>query len=165
MAGIKSGVYIIKDKTRDITKAIEILTNTDILVGVPESRNSRTEDQGIGNAGIGYISENGSPVNNVHARPWRAPGVKRVQKQIEDYMKQAGQRALEGKAAAVQALFETTGLLVQNSMRGVIQAGIPPKLKEKTLAARRRRGRTGTTPLIDTAKFLRSITYVLRKRK
>jgi hypothetical protein len=37
-------------------------------------------------------------------------------------------------------------------------------LAAATLAARRRKGRTGTKPLIDTGQLRRAITYVLRRK-
>jgi len=75
------------------------------------------------------------------------------------------------------------GLAAQSSVRALISSGIGPALSEATLRNRARRGRKGAKeelasraagqqpstelakPLIDTAQYRNSITYVLRKRK
>jgi len=50
-------------------------------------------------------------------------------------------------------------------VKAKISSGPFKKLADATLAARRRRGRTGTKPLQDTDQLLNSVTYVMRKTR
>lgn len=161
----KLGLVTVIDKTAQLSRAIDVLTGTRVMVGVPAEHDDREDENksGLNNAEIGYLMENGIPERNVPARPHMKPGVKRAQSKINDYLKQAGRLALEGKPDAVMRAFHAVGLTAQNSIKGVIREGVPPPLAPSTLAARRRRGRTGEKPLIDTGQYLASITYVIRK--
>ena len=163
----RRGVITVVDKTAQLSRAIDVLTGTRIMVGVPAEKDDRQDDDGgksgINNAEIGYLMENGSPEANIPARPHMKPGVKKAQPKINDYLKQAGRLALEGKPDAVMRAFHAVGISAQNSIKGVIREGVPPPLAPRTLAARKRRGRTGEKPLIDTGQYLAAITYVIRK--
>lgn len=159
-----SSVEIVSDKTKNIAKAIEALTRSSVYVGIPSTKTERKEGQPIGNAAIGYIQEHGAPENNLPARPFLAPGVVAVKETLANIFRKAGKNAIEGNLADVERGLEAAGLVAQVSAKKFITEGIPPPLKEGTLAARRARGRTGTTPLIDTGQLLNSITYVVRKK-
>lgn len=132
------------------------------MVGIPEEKNDRNDDSGITNAEIGYIHENGAPEVGIPARPHLVPGVAKVQDKIEAGLANAGKLALEGKTEGVMRQLNAIGLIAQSSIRGLITAGLKPPLKPGTIAARRRRGRTGTKPLIDTGQYRNAITYVIR---
>ena len=161
---MNKNVLVVSDKTKDLVRAIDALTKQDVYVGIPSSKTERQEGQQITNAAIGYIQTNGAPENNLPARPFLAPGILAVKDKIASLFKKAGKNAIEGDVLAVEQGLNAVGLVAQVSAKNKITDGIPPPLKASTLAGRQARGRTGTTPLIDTGQLLNSITYVLRKR-
>lgn len=158
----RRGVTVKIDKTRQLVERINLLANNRVMVGIPQAKDSRREAGKLGNAEIGYIMENGAPEVNITARPHLKPGVRDAQSRVTDLLKQAGRLALEGRPDAVTRAYHAVGLTVQSAIKARIRAGIPPPLADSTLAARRRRGRTGTKPLIDTGQYLAAITYVIQ---
>jgi hypothetical protein len=186
---VKSGAIKTLDNVAKMLQGVAVLTGTRVMVGVPGDKTDRDESNGITNAAIAFIQDQGAPESGIPARPFMAPGVKRAQDQTVELMKRAGQLALELKPDAVEAQLHKVGLINQAAIRSVISDGIPPPIKWSTALARirRRKGKkyradkraeleanraylsddqasTGIfTPLIDTAQLLKSITYVLRK--
>ena len=160
-----SGVKVTIDKMQSTLRALSDLASKDVLVGIPETAGDH-KGTPISNAAIGYIQEMGSPVNNIPPRPFLVPGVEAVQEQVAARLGKASQSALDGEAGDVQQNMSAAGLIAQNSVRATINAGDGfDKLKDATIEARRRRGRTGIKPLIDTGQLRNSITYVIRTKK
>jgi hypothetical protein len=161
-------VKVTKDELSSVLKSIHALVSRQVLIGIPESEDARkaSEDGApIGNAEIGYIQETGSPTNNLPARPFLVPGVEKALPQAIEQLKRGGKRALDGDPDAAEKALNAAGLLCQSSVRATIVNVIPPPLAESTIDARIRRGRTGTTPLLDTGQLRNSTTYVIRKVK
>lgn len=157
-------VKITKDKVIATLKAIHQLVKQDVLVGIPQNADERPDGSPITNAEIGYLMENGSPANNIPARPHLVPGVERAEKQIGIQLKKGASAAMDGNQAGVMDALNAAGLVAQNSVRAEITSVLPPPLKPGTLAARKRRGRTGTVPLIDIGRYRNAQTYVIRKK-
>lgn len=157
-------VKITKDHVADVIRAISQLAKKDVLVGIPDSAPGRN-DGPISNAAIGYIQETGSPAANIPARPFLIPGVKDAQKEIAARFGIGAKQALSGNAAGAENALHAAGLIGQNAARAKINTGPFDPLKASTLAARRRRGRTGTRPLVDTGQLRNSLTYVIRDKK
>jgi hypothetical protein len=158
----------------DIEKAIRRLASRQLLIGIPADHDARPGDP-IGNASLGYIHETGSPARNIPARPHLVPGVEQALPAITKRLEEAARAALEGNIAGVDQGFGRAGVEAVNSVRAVIQAGIPPPLAPATVAARRRRTpgssyrRQATTaadvtPLIDSGDYIKNLTYVVRDR-
>jgi hypothetical protein len=156
----------------DIEAAIRRLTAKRLYIGIPMDKDPR-QGEPIGNASLGYIQEFGSPAKNIPARPFLVPGVETALPQIEAELKTGAIAALNADPAGVDRAFARAGVRGVNSVTRRIQAGIPPPLKDATVAARRRRTRgskyrrkavtaADVTPLLDTGALLRSITYVIR---
>lgn len=155
------------DKMPEVLEAMRMLTNERVYVGIPDKENGR-EGGAIGNAGIGFVQENGSPRNNIPARPFLRPGVEKVRETIAEELGAGARALLGGRADAVRTSFNRAGILASNSVKGVINSGegFAP-LSDATLKARRTRKRAprkGTKPLIDTGQLRNSVTYVIRKR-
>lgn len=154
------------DKVPAVLKSIQDMVAHKLLIGIPaENAGRREAGTPLNNAEIGYIQETGSPVNNIPARPFLVPGVAAVQDKAIKRLKKGASDALDGDAMAAGRALATVGLMAQSSVRNTINAGIDPPLAPATLAARRRRGRTGTKPLIDSAQMRNAVTYVIRKQK
>lgn len=160
---IKPGVKTTRDDVERILQSMRLLTSVDVLVGIPAANAARREKgEPINNAQLGYIHENGAPKANIPARPFLIPGIRNARPKVIPKFKAAAEAVLRGDLGAASRALHSAGLTGQNEVRAVINAGPPPPLSERTLEARRRRGRTGDVPLIDTGQLRNSITYVLR---
>ncbi|CAJ0701588.1 hypothetical protein LMG19089_02876 [Ralstonia edaphis] len=170
------------NKLGAVIKSIADLAAKEVLVGVPEARGERRDDEPINNAAIGYIMETGSPVNNIPARPHLVPGIKDAQAPIADALGGGVSAALSGQAPGVTKALNKAGIIGQNAVRAKITEGPFVPLAEATLRARARRGRSGAAkelasraagnapdnsnakPLIDTGQYRQAITYVVRDK-
>lgn len=182
----------VKDATPQLVAALRAIADRSLMVGVPSddeqphrgigtiAPNERKDDAGtvsvINNATIGYVHETGAPEVGIPARSHLVPGVNAAKEKLVDRLGNAGRAVLRGDLAAADRYLEAAGIEAVSSIRRTIQAGVPPPLKPATVAARRRRSKgstyrrkavaaSDTTPLIDTAQYLQSISYVLRKGK
>jgi hypothetical protein len=166
---------IVEDHTKELFQALDGLTKIQVLVGIPAETAGRNVTAGnpINNAMLGYIHETGSPLNNIHARPFLYPGVKNSQRDWMPRLAAAGRAALNNNSSEALRGFETAGEIAASAVKDRIAGGIPPPLKPATVAARRRRTpgssyrRKAETPadaipLIDTGQLLKSITFVLK---
>lgn len=160
---IKSGVVMKVDKLKKIAAAVAAAPGTQVLVGVPEEHAPREAGQPITNAELGYIHEFGAPEANIPARPFLFPGIREAKGRFSGYLKQGAKAAMEGDLAKIERALGAAGQAAASSVQKHITTGPFAPLAAGTLAARRRRGRTGTRPLIDTGQLRRSITWVLRK--
>lgn len=163
---MKSGVQVVVNRLAEVTKAIDQLVGQKVMVGVPQANTQRRNDDNtsITNAEIGYLQETGSPAMNIPARPFLVPGVESEQKAIREQLGKGALQALAGSQSGVDKALHAAGIVAQNAVRRHINNGDFEPLSEATLAARRRRGRTGTKPLIDTGQLRNSITYVIRDK-
>lgn len=154
-----------------LARGLQALTGQQVMVGIPAADAERRADPETGkrppinNAGIGYIMEHGAPDAGIPARPHMESGIADVQPRIETALRDAALAAMKGDAAAVTRSLNAAGLIAQAGIRRKITTGPFQPLAESTLAARRRRGRSGEKPLIDTGQYRNSITYVIRKRR
>ncbi|GAC1042262.1 hypothetical protein [Rhizobium sp. No.120] len=165
----KPGVTMTKDAFDDVLKSIRSLTKQEVLIGVPDENAGRQPEEGekeepISNAEIGYVMEFGLPEKNIPARPHLVPGVEAATGQLGNILQAGAEKALAGDKQAVDIALNKAGLAGQNSVRKKVNEGPFQELSEKTLAARKRRGRTGEKPLLDTLQYLKSLTYVIRPK-
>lgn len=162
-----SALKVVTDNTELLRKALAALTESAVLVGVPEEDGQREPDKEGGktpqvtNAIIGYVMEFGSPKMNVPARPTLFPGVRDAQSAVTRYLGQAARYALKGESDGVERGLAAAGSTASQSVKSKINSNVPPELSERTLQARQRRGVTRTNTLVDTGQFRNSITYVL----
>ncbi|WP_210501981.1 hypothetical protein [Pantoea ananatis] len=160
---MKSGLTVRSDSAQSILDALKTLANKDVLVGIPESKDER-DDGDIGNAAIGRINEDGSPMQNIPARPHLKPGVRSVEQDFMPHLKAAAQKALEGNAEGAVTSLDRAGTVAVNGVKRYITiTGFTP-LADATIANRLRRSRTGNKPLIDTGEYRRSITHIVRDK-
>lgn len=157
---------ITKDDVSKVLASIQDLAKKQVLVGIPASKAERQEgdDDPINNAQLGYIHEFGAPASNIPARPFLNPGVARAQESINNHLKKAAKAAMDGNSEKVDVELNATGLIAQAGAKNEINSGAFEALAPATIAARRKRGRTGDKPLIDTGQLRNSITYVIREK-
>lgn len=157
-------VKITKDNVDSFLKNIKQLTTNDVLVGVPADKSVRSDDaanEPINNAEIGYLMEFGSPAQNIPERPFLIPSIKESQDKFAKTLKAGAAKAVDGDAKAAVFTLNKVGIMAQIAVQEKIDAANFTSLSERTLAARRAKGRTGTKPLTDTAQLRNSINYVI----
>ena len=191
---MKNAAKLVINKWPQLRGALGKLVKNEVLVGVPAEDNTRENDpeeqSGMNNATIAYLMDNGSPANNVPARPFMHPGIKAVQPQITDRLGMAAKRAVTTEGD-VEHDMQKVGMIAQSSIRNLINSGISPALQPGTIANRfrqrktkgRRKGEkeylknigegmsaeeaqsaTGIIPLVNTGQLRNSINYVIRKK-
>lgn len=164
----------VKEKSGDaeqkIKDALQFLKDTPVYVGVPENKTVRRKENGekvaITNAELMFIHTNGSPRNNIPARPVIEPAIEDDKERISKMFKDAGQIMLnQGKDAAMKKL-KLIGMRAQNVCRAwfVNPKNNWPLNSPATIAAKRAKGATKPRPLIDTGQLRRSIIYFVETK-
>lgn len=161
---VLTGIKVKRDELRSVLGAIKRATGESVLVGVPYYHTARPGDLGISNADLGYIHEFGAPAANIPARPFLVPGVLSARKLTTGLMADGMSNEMAGQRGAAHVSLHKAGLVAVNHVRQTITDGVSPGLSEVTIRLRLERGRTGTTPLLDTGQLRNSITYVIRKK-
>jgi hypothetical protein len=164
----------------DILQAVGELSKMDVLVGIPHGE-ARTDSDGLTNAQIGYLQENGSPAMNIPDRAFLVPGVEEVQDEVGDKLVKAVDAAFAGNSQKMMKLLESAGMVAMNSVRAYFVNGEFAPLSLATIRARARRGRKGAKkylkqlesgpaetdlvrPLIETGQLRKSVTYIIMKK-
>lgn len=158
---------IVRDELPKLNAALRALTANRVLVGIPAEDALRRPDPDeggppINNAALLYIHEHGAPEANIPARPSLFPGIATVQGEINKRFETCARDALAGKTVNVTRTLTIVGLIAQNAVKAKITEGPFIPLAPATLAARRRKGRTGERPLIDTGQMRNAVTFVIR---
>lgn len=163
---MKSGLYIKKDKVRVVLAGLKAIPGETVLVGIPAAETVRSGDgssDNMTNAALGYIHETGAPEVNIPSRPFLVPGVRDQTPSITRNLKEAAKAKMDGDSEKAFRYLHAAGMAgVKGAQRRITTGPFAP-LAASTLRARRRRGRTGTRPLIDTGQLRRSLTHVIRK--
>lgn len=155
---------VINDRMPALLKAMSLLVQSEVLVGIPAESTERSEGDAINNATLGYIHETGAPAAGIPARPFLVPGVAAAEEDVADQLAKGATAALAGDKTGIDQRLHAAGLVAETSVKNTLNAGVEPALADSTIAARARRGRTGTVPLIDTGKLRNSITHVVRRK-
>jgi hypothetical protein len=157
------GVKVKKDFTKDLIQTMRGMSAQRVLVGIPQEKDPRKGDP-IGNAALAYIHENGSPAQNIPARPFLVPGAKEASEKAPAILKASAIEALSGfDPKKLDQGLNRVGLHAQSVVKQRIQnqVGFEP-LKKGTLSARKRKGFQGEKALIRTGEMMNSIKYVIR---
>lgn len=163
-------VTVTKDLTKKLAAQLKALVRDQVLVGIPSSTAGREPDpenpEPINNATIGWLMENGSPAANIPSRPHLKAGIIKAKDEIVSRYRSGAKALLDGRIDDPEVIHTAVGLIAENSIKGLIEDGTElAPLSERTLAARRARGRTGTKPLLDTGAYRNAITHVVRPKK
>lgn len=165
---VKPAAKIVRNLIPKMRTALGEIVRREVLAGVPiEDAQRKDENRGkeMNNATIAYIMDNGSPAANIPAHPFMDPGIQNAKKQIAEHLGHSAKRVFTGETAKAVSDLHKVGLTAQASIREVINSGPPPELSPSTIAARKRRGRISTKPLVDTAQLRNSINYAIRDKK
>ena len=171
MMKLSVNIKVSVDNSRLLTAAMQTLEQNQVLVGIPAEKAPRTSEEAkamgakMNNAAIAYVHNFGNPALNIPQRQFLEPGIKDANAGIVVRMTKAAQGALDGQPDVVMNNLNAVGIIAASSVKMKISSNIPPPLAASTLAARRRRGRTGTRTLIDTGQLRNSISYVIRPKR
>jgi hypothetical protein len=184
-------VTITKDNVSKVFAGITELVGQQVLIGIPEDKNKREGDDTANNAMIGAVHEFGSPLQNIPARPWLIPGVKKAEKPALTQLRKAADAALNGNTEEAARRLAAAGIIGANEARGEINSNIPPPLSPSTIAHRPGQRKTksmrkseikyfelldsgmspgdaqsaaGIVALINSGQLRNSITSVVRKK-
>jgi hypothetical protein len=153
------------NKLPEFLENVKKMSEKCVMVGVPHDKDSRTDGKET-NAQVAMLQEFGSGAKNIPPRPFLIPGIKMAQKEVAEILKDGAKNALHG--GSIEVALNKAGLIGQNHVKDQIRNGDFKPLAKSTLEARRDRrknGRAGTKPLIDTGQLLNSITYVVRENE
>jgi len=186
-------VEVKSDKTQNIEKALRFLLSKDVLVGIPQEKSSRPEDETITNAELAFIHSNGIRERSMradmakdvqekgyhealdmyiysHGSPlWQSPPRPIIEPAIEDDKEVISELMGEASTAALDGN-------IQKANQKLQQAGLEgqaasqdwfdnPKNKWAPNSPRTVEEKGSDKPLIDTGELRKAITYVIRERK
>lgn len=182
----KNAASVILNKLPGLLTSMGTLTQQELFVGVPQDKTSRKDEKAaMNNATLAYIHDNGSPAQNIPARPFMRPGIEAASGQVSQRFKAAAQQALHNESQAVSSNLNAAGLIAQTSIKNTINEGIAPPLSDATLKGRIRNktavkgakmelanraagnapGIGFAKPLVATGQLRNSISYILREKK
>lgn len=150
-----------------LIKGLAFIATNDVYVGIQEKdtkRKKNKDDIAITNAELLFIHTNGSPINNVPARPVIEPAIKDDAERLSGMMKKVAQLAFDDKLTEARRQLSLTGMRGQNVCRNWFtnpKNGWPPN-SPSVQAEKRRKGSTDPKPLIDTGELRKSITYFIK---
>lgn len=144
----------------DIKKAIAFFRSNRCLVGIPQERSSRNNDE-ITNAELAFIHTYGSPVRNIPPRPFIEPAIAQpdVKQKIAEHMRAAALQAIDGNIGAAITEMHKAGQRGENAVKDYIGSSNLTPNSEATI---RRKG--SNAPLIDTGSLRSSVTHVIEER-
>lgn len=162
-------------KVKKFLKSMMGIMGHEVVVGVPEKWNERPpvengqeEVKDQGNAYYAWLNENGSLLLHIPARPFMALGMRHAAPALGAESKKAA-LSIFSDPKKVQTSFRRLGIIAQSAIKKQMQSGEGyPPLSRLTIALRRKRrksGRAGTKPLIDTGRLYNSIHYDVREVK
>jgi len=181
----KNAAKVVLNKLPGLFSAMSKITKQELFVGVPQDKTVRKDEKAaMNNATLAYIHDNGSPANNIPARPFMKPGIEASSGPVAQRFKAAAKQALHGELAAAKSNLNAAGLAAQSAIKNAINEGIAPPLKDATLKARIRNktavkgakmelasrqagnqaGMAYAKPLVATGQLRNSISYVLKEK-
>lgn len=154
-----------------LEQLIDALAKKALYVGIAkDSSGDKREDDGPNNHLLGYVHEFGSPINNIPARPFLVPGVKRQQVFITSKLKDAMRLALGGDARGCDRILEQLALSTAAGVRDYMSVANFEPLKPATIKYRNRSRLTQSSrqeeidmdmskirPLINTGSLRNSV--------
>jgi len=181
---INFSVDTLLDDTDKVLKSLKD-SEISILVGIPEENAKREEDNEINNAQLLYIHTNGSPVNNLPARPVIEPAltVQDNKDKLTYSLKRIINLLLDDKKEEALSLAERTGQRAVNFVkrwfvdpRNGWPANKPATVWRKLRTVTNDKARMTffqkylagdpniDTVLVDTAEMRNSITYIVEDK-
>lgn len=153
-------VEVNNDGFKKMIEGLDFIKKSEVYVGITEKETSR-EDESITNAELLFIHTNGSPVNNIPARPVIEPAIKDDSERISKILALSDLNALNGKFEEAEKQLKIAGMRGQNVSRAWFtnsKNNWPPN-SPSVIRSKIKKGSDNPRPLIDTGEFRKSITY------
>lgn len=154
------------DNFNRIVKALNFMETNEVYVGISDETTTREKGEPVTNAELLFIHTNGSPVNNIPARPVIEPAIKDDKDRLAQMMDSAFEKAEKGKFNEALDKLKLAGMRAQNVCRAWFtnpKNGWPPN-SPSVQERKRAKGSTDPKPLIDTGELRKSITYFVRTK-
>lgn len=166
----KPTMRVTEDFTNKFNEVILKLKKDKVLVGVPEAKNSRKDEESTeeNNASLLALCTYGSAMENIPPWPVMTIGILDVNNEIADQFKFAAVKSLEQGTNAADTYYNRAGIIASTSIKKVIneQEDVPEgRPRPMTLALRKARGFKGTKYWLVTGQLRNSITYVIEEYK
>lgn len=142
---------------KEILKKFKTLPFYNLELGVISSNKSRKNKEGVTNAELLYIHENGSPLNNIPSRPILDITInfvnktmleKIIDKSIISYLEKLNNDDFKKELEKNAIRIENVARKIIYANKGILKANSPRVAKAKG----------GNHPLFDTGQLARSIT-------
>jgi hypothetical protein len=149
------------DSIRDLKQRLEVLQNTDLLIGIPAASAGR-KGKPVSNAQLLFIHTYGSPLRNIPARPVLQPAINANWNLIGPIVQDAARKAMLKDVQGAMQTLRRAGLTASNAAKRWFtdsRNGWAPNAPSTI----RRKG--SDRPLVDTGQMRRSITYILRQKQ
>lgn len=148
------------DAEDKLFKGLEFTNNNSVYVGITQEKTKR-EEQEMTNAELLFIHTNGSPINNIPARPVIEPALQDDAERLSDMLSSSAQEAMDGNFEKSVELLKKTGMRGQNVSRAwfVSPKNNWPPNSPGVQKAKRKKGSNNPRPLINTGELRKSITY------
>ena len=158
-----------------IKAAVSAFERMQLYVGIPEE-NAGGGNGGLNNVQLAYLHSQGSPVNNIPARPFIEPAIeqKDVLEKIADQFAAAFDAAFRADIGQIRTELEKAGIYGSNAVKQYMGSGaLAPnapitveggwmrnKVSGKPVYIK---GKHSAAPLIDTGSLRSSVTYVIKE--
>lgn len=134
----------------------------EVVVGITEESDSQREN-GMTNASLLYLHENGVPSHNIPARPVLKPAIAdaKTHQKIKKLLREAAVASMvQGNKAKCEQLMHKAGMVGRDACKAWITDG--GHLAPNAPATIARKG--SSLPLVDTGSMVNSISYAVRKK-
>jgi hypothetical protein len=148
---------------KSVADGLEKLKHMDVLVGIPQDKNSRPGEP-IGNAALLYIHTNGSPGHRIPARPVIEPAINAEENNsaITEELKEAAKATLKGNPTDALSHLTKAGIIGSNAAKRWF---FDPRRNWAPLRPATIRAKGSTQELIDSGSMRGAITSVVRQSK
>lgn len=126
---------------------------------VGESGGATHKESTLTVAGVAAIHEYGAPEQNIPERSFIRGTIEAHSQELQGFIDQQRKSVLFQKLNVKEALGRLGLFTIALIKNRIVKEHIPPPLKESTIAAKTRDGKTGEVPLVDTAQTLNSIRH------
>jgi len=110
-------------------------------------------------AGVAAIHEYGAPEQNIPERSFIRGTIEAHSNEVRAFIDHQNKSVLFQKISVKEALGRLGLFMVALIKNRIVKEHVPPPLKESTIQAKTRDGKTGEVPLVDTAQMLNSIRH------
>lgn len=126
---------------------------------IGDSGNATHKDSPLTVAGIAAIHEYGAPEQNIPERSFIRGTIEARSNEVQGFIDHQNKSVLLQKLNVREALGRLGLFAVALIKDRIVKEHIPPPLKESTIIAKTRDGKTGEVPLVNTAQMLNSIRH------